>query len=436
MGQPGSLHKWLDFFLSAALLEAEEDRTRRARLLVALSLFSGASIFAFAVIALISGRSVPGTSIAIPAITGLVFLALPILLKVTGRLRAISWVLSFGILAAVLIAGWNAYGLYSPGLLILPVPVLVGLVLGGRRLGLTSAGIGLVAVIGFYLVERKTDTFSPPPLDAANDFLLVSVLVLGIILVAGIGWFYESLRLYAFQQASAALEEAEAANAAKREFLASMSHELRTPLNSVIGFSQIVRTKEDLSSSGDDMLERVHSSGLHLLRLVDRILDVSKVEAGEIEMDLEAVDVRELVRLTLRDLEMQKPRERVELIADLPSKCSPLIADREKLRQIIVNLVVNAFKFTREGSVTVRLVCRSAGVPVLLEVVDTGIGIPTEKLDEIFERFVQVDRGTSRKFDGTGLGLSICKDLCDLMGFQLSVESKPGKGTTFRVNFS
>ncbi len=121
---------------------------------------------------------------------------------------------------------------------------------------------------------------------------------------------------------------------------------------------------------------------------------------------------------------------------DLPSKCSPLMADREKLRRIIVNLVVNAFKFTREGSVTVRLVCQSAGVPVLLEVEDTGIGIPTEKLDEIFKRFVQVDSGTSRKSDGTGLGLSICKDLCDLMGFRLSVESKPGKGTTFRVNFS
>ena len=138
----------------------------------------------------------------------------------------------------------------------------------------------------------------------------------------------------------------------------------------------------------------------------------------------------------MRDLETQKPREQVELIADLPANCSPLKTDREKLRQIVVNLVVNAFKFTREGSVTVRLVCQSAGIPVMLEVEDTGIGIPTEKLEEIFEPFVQVDSGTSRQFNGTGLGMSICKDLCDLMGYELSVESQPGKGTTFRVNFS
>lgn len=436
MGRSGSLLRFLDFFLSATLRKAEEDRARRARLLVAVSLFSGASTVAFAAINLFSGSSVPETSIAIPAIAGLVFLALPVLLKATGALRAISWLLIFGTLIAIAVAAWNAYGLYSPGLLILPIPVLIGLVLGGRRLGISTAAIGLAAVIGFYLLDRKTEVFPPPPLDAANAFLLVSVLGLGIILVAGIGWFYESLRRHAFEQASDALEEAEAANAAKREFLASMSHELRTPLNSVIGFSQIVRKKEELSSSGDDMLERVHSSGLHLLRLVNRILDVSKVEAGEIEMHLEAVDVAELVRLTVRDLENQKPREHVELISDLPPSCRPLRADREKLRQIVVNLVVNALKFTREGSVTVRVVCDTAGTPEVLEVEDTGIGIPVEKLDEIFERFVQVDTGTSRKFEGTGLGLSICKDLCDLLGYELGVVSKPGRGTTFRLNFS
>ncbi|MCP4203362.1 MAG: histidine kinase, partial [bacterium] len=207
-------------------------------------------------------------------------------------------------------------------------------------------------------------------------------------------------------------------------------------LNSVIGFSQIVRKKEELSSSGDDMLERVHSSGLHLLRLVNQILDVSKVEAGEVELHLEDIDVAELVRLTLRDLESQKPRERVELISEVPPSCGLLRTDREKLRQIVVNLVVNAFKFTREGSVTVRVVSDPTGIPEALEVEDTGIGIPQEKLDEIFERFVQVDTGTSRKFEGTGLGLSICKDLCDLLGYELGVESEPDRGTTFRVTFS
>ncbi|MCP4203221.1 MAG: hypothetical protein GY769_14960, partial [bacterium] len=151
----------------------------------------------------------------------------------------------------------------------------MGLVLGGHRLGGTAAVLGLAAVIGFYVLDRQTDRFASPPLDPANAFLLLSVFVLGILLIAGIGWFYESLRRHALRQTRDALRQAEAANAAKGEFLASMSHELRTPLNSVIGFSQIVRKKEELSSSGDDMLERVHSSGLHLLRLVNQILDVS-----------------------------------------------------------------------------------------------------------------------------------------------------------------
>jgi signal transduction histidine kinase len=432
----GPLVKFLDLAALPHYSSGDEEQLRRARLLVAVSLFMGVSILGFAVLNLLSGRPVPPTSIAISAVAGLAFVAIPFLLRTTGALRALSWALTFGTLIAIVAAAWNAYGLYSPGLLTLPIPVLIGLVLGGRRLGGTVATLGLAAVIGFYLLDRQADRFTKPPLDAANAFLLVSVLGLGIVLVTGIGWFYESLRRHAFAQASEALEVAEAANAAKREFLASMSHELRTPLNSVIGFSQVVRKKEELSSSGDDMLERVHSSGLHLLRLVDQILDVSKVEAGEVEMHLEALDVGELVRLTLRDLEGQKPREHVELIAELPLECSPSITDREMLRQIVVNLVVNAFKFTREGSVTVRVLCDPTGMPEVLEVEDTGIGIPQKKLDEIFERFVQVDTGTSRQFEGTGLGLSICKDLCDLMDYKLSVESTQGQGTTFRVNFS
>ena len=254
-------------------------------------------------------------------------------------------------------------------------------------------------------------------------------------MVAGIGWFYESLRRYAFDKTAAALAEAEQANAAKRQFLASMSHELRTPLNSVIGFSNVVLAKEELSSSGQDMLARVRASGIHLLHLVDQILDVSKVEAGEVELELDAIDVPALVRDTLRELESQKPRETVELCAELPERCAALATDGEKLRQILINLVVNAFKFTRQGSITVRLLCDESATPSALEVADTGIGVTPEKLKEIFERFVQVDTGTGREFDGAGLGLSICKDLCDLMGYDLGVESEVGRGTTFRVEF-
>lgn len=435
------LYRFLDYFLPAGEDVDDEDRVNRIRLSVGLAWFIGLVALVFAVAyPYIAPVVIPITrALAYGLAVG--FLLAPWVLRATGAVRPLGIFLTNVPLVVLVLVAWNSHGIRTPGLYFLPVPVLIGLGLGGRRIGALTTLVAVAAVAVLAGVEIS-GARSFPPIES-GETLMVVVITLGLTMVIGIGWFYETTRVGTLARLREALAAAEAANKAKRDFLASMSHELRTPLNSVIGFSQVVRSKEELSSSGDDMLERVHASGLHLLGLVDQILDVTKVEAGEIELDLEAVDLIDLIRLTLRDLDTQKPREQVELLSELPPECAPLATDREKLRQIVVNLVVNAFKFTRNGSVTVRLITADAATPgsagspgaAALEVEDTGIGIPPEKLEAIFERFVQVDTGTSRKFEGTGLGLSICKDLCDLLGYKLGVESEVDRGTKFTVSF-
>ena len=232
-----------------------------------------------------------------------------------------------------------------------------------------------------------------------------------------------------------AKDEAEAANRAKSEFLANMSHELRTPLNSVIGFVQIIlKNKDERSSSEVNFLQRILANGRHLLNLINDILDLSKVEAGRMELEIDTLDLRGLISETVAQLEAQVRDRPVELIAELPRDVNPVETDRHRLKQVIMNLVSNALKFTHEGSVTVRLTTRDDGsTPEHIEVEDTGIGISQDRLERIFDAFGQAESTTTRKYGGTGLGLTISRSLCNLMGYELDVESEPGVGSTFFI---
>ena len=234
----------------------------------------------------------------------------------------------------------------------------------------------------------------------------------------------------------ASKDSAEQANRAKSDFLARMSHELRTPLNAVIGFTNVLLRNRQKRLQKDEItyLERIGANGRHLLSLINEVLDLSKIEAGHETVSIGQTAVSALVRDTIADLEVRATEAGVHLEVDTTLQFHAQ-TDAAKLKQVLINLVGNAIKFTPVGgSVIVRVIGgENSGEAERIDVKDTGIGIPPDRLNAIFEAFEQADSQTSLTYGGTGLGLAISQKLCELMGHDLIVASEPGKGSTFSI---
>ncbi|MGC1305557.1 MAG: ATP-binding protein [Caulobacteraceae bacterium] len=226
-----------------------------------------------------------------------------------------------------------------------------------------------------------------------------------------------------------AREEAEAAARAKAEFLANMSHELRTPLTSILGFTGIAAGQPGTPELVRDCIDRVQNAGQALLCTVNDILDFSKLEAGQVHIAPAPCDVAELCRMTLELFTPQAAAKELELHFEQDGLADHLLVDGSRVRQILLNLIGNAVKFTAAGSVSLRVAY--AGGRLAIEVRDTGAGIPPEKLHLLFQRFSQIDGSLTRAHAGTGLGLAICKGLVEAMGGQIGADSRPGHGSRF-----
>ena len=276
----------------------------------------------------------------------------------------------------------------------------------------------------------------PPDAFTQREFTVLKIM--GGILSAGLtnaAAYEANERLLAELRQSR--DAAEDANKAKSSFLATMSHELRTPLNSVIGFANLLIRNRAGNLTAQDLqyLGRISDNGTHLLHLINDVLDVSKIEAGRMEVHPVPTDLAPLVRDTIAQLGGQATSRAVDLRAEAADGLLPVEVDPARLKQVLINLIGNALKFTEQGSVTVKVVADIGGRPLRIDVIDTGIGIAPDRLEAVFEAFTQAEATTERRFGGSGLGLTISRSLLRLMGADLTARSTPGLGSTFSITF-
>jgi len=422
----------LDRLLPRRIRDGDADSLRRARLIILAA--ASALVWGppFVVILMRGGQPETGTILAAQTLA----IALqPIVLRVTGSITLAANLVLLGIFGIVLLAGVQG-GLGAPGLIWLLIVPIGGILLAGKRSGVVWTGIAVATILGLYVGGSGE---ALPILLAAQpeSFRVVQALNLLALLSVITAVTLRSARAkdHALREMEAARDDAKAAGEAKMRFLAAMSHEIRTPMNGALGMSDLL-LRTELSDEQLRLAEGIHRSARALLSVIHDVLDLSWIESGRLPQEPTDFALHELVD------DVQEIVRELARTKDLPVTCSVardvpgyLRGDAGRVRQILLNLVGNAVKFTQRGSVEVD-VSVSPGPDqearfVRFEVRDTGVGVPADRIDQIFDRFMQAEDSTLRRFGGTGLGLSIAKQLTHRMGGEIGVESRGQAGSTF-----
>ena len=432
------------WFLPPALREADPDILRRAKLCVAYNLTVPLWGPAFAVLLWALGQPVIAAIIAATTFAT----AIPLLtLRKTGSLTLAGNLMSAIMFVGIVACTWLEGGLGAPGVLWFPLVPMLSMLIAGRRAGIAWSAAFVAALVGYYVLEgldlRPAFSLDAHTLSLLHLSLAASAIIVGLVFAV----LFESLKVDALRSLETAnnslahaRDEAEAATNAKSDFLAIMSHEIRTPIHGIFGMTELALDTTD-DGKRRDFLARVRGCAETLLTIINDILDFSRIEARKLVLEDAEFDPRTVLDGVLDTLATQAIEKRLELVGSADDRLpARLRGDAGRLRQILVNLVDNAVKFTDRGEVVVRLEPGAsdsddpASFVLCGTVRDTGIGIPRDKLSAIFEAFTQVESWTTTRYAGTGLGLAITRRLVTLMGGEVSVDSEPGLGSTFRFS--
>lgn len=428
------LFKWFSRFTPRRYRKGDPNNYRRARFIISLSALGFIGAISLAI--LFSGPLPFLSGVVLCLLGALMYGAIPVILHFTTLdIAGHFLVLTFFCLTGCInysIGGWSGPLLIWYAFL----PAMSALVTRARWALLWAvlviaqlAGLHWLHVHGFdkpKLTEQQLETLS---------FLSILGFLGALLILTFLYEKFESQIIRRLQRnnrdLATARDQALAASQAKSSFLANMSHEFRTPLNAIIGYSDMLLEESALADGQERDLVRIRESGTHLLKLVNGLLDLSKVEAGKMELDISSVPLSSLLREVEDTVRPQIQQQENQLIVKLPETPITLQTDVLKLKQCLINLLGNAAKFTQRG--TLKMIA-SVEHPVLsVEVHDTGIGMSPEQMKMVFIPFTQADASTTRKYGGTGLGLTLARRFAQLLGGDIQVRSELGKGSVFTL---